>query len=78
MSMPIVNLPIERMERHKEPGKENYADDRFIKLEVVAELNRCLGGAPLRQADFFVPGDWSYVKVAATPRLISRAGCPRR
>jgi hypothetical protein len=30
MSMPIVNLPVERIERHRSAEKENYADDRHI------------------------------------------------
>lgn len=71
MSMPIINLPIERMERHKSPTGEGYADDRHINPDVVKELNEALGGRPVRRARFFEPGSWRYYR-AAPPMNVSR------
>lgn len=74
--MPIINLPIERMERNKKPDSENYADDRFLDAAIAAELNRCLGGAPVHAADFFMRGAWSYVKRPSTPGFNIARGLP--
>lgn len=38
MSMPIINLPIERIERHKNPEVEGYADDSPLLLLRRMEL----------------------------------------
>lgn len=75
MSMPIINLPIERMERHKSATGEGYADDRHLNGEVVKELNKRLGGHPARQAPFFDAAAWRYHR-APPPMNISR-GLPQ-
>lgn len=61
MSMPIVNLPVERIERHLAAIDQAYADDRHIDEGVSAEVLAVLGGQELGKAPFFTPGAWSFV-----------------
>ena len=60
MSYPIINLPIERIERHHSKPDQAYADDRHVDPELAATVWRDLGGQKLRKAPFFVSGMWSF------------------
>jgi hypothetical protein len=69
MSMPIINLPIERIERHKNAQIERYADDRSIDPRVAAAVLDTLGGQKLSNAPFYLPGEWSFATYAKSPPL---------
>jgi hypothetical protein len=67
MSMPIINLPIERIERHKNAQIEGYADDRSIDPKVAKTVLDTLGGQRLSNAPFYLPGQWSFAIYAKNP-----------
>jgi hypothetical protein len=60
MSYPIINLPIERIERHSSRQEQEYADDRHIDSKLAVTVWRDLGGKKLREASFFTSGAWSF------------------
>jgi len=68
MSMPIVNLPIERIERQIDrPNDDIYADDRPFSGEAVSAFEAVVRRGTLQNAPFFVPGAWSYVQLRDQP-----------
>jgi len=60
MSIPIVSLPIERIERHEAKRSEPYADDRAKSPRLSHRVRATLGSQPLRKAPFYSPGVWSF------------------
>lgn len=60
MSMPIINLPMERLVSHDQIGK--YANDRHLDEAVTEAIDKVVGGRPLKYAPFFKPNTWSYLK----------------
>jgi hypothetical protein len=63
MAMPIIILPVERLERHFQRGidEEGYADDGPINPTGLAKtVAKALGGGPVSKSYFFVPEAWSY------------------
>jgi hypothetical protein len=65
MSMPIINLPIERMERCRHG--QSYANDRPIDPAVAKAVDNMLGGQKLLKTHFYFPGAWSFAK--ASPHI---------
>jgi len=59
MSMPVVNLPIERLLNQDEKGR--YANDRTIDDAVTKAIDSVLGGRELQNAPFYVPNAWSFL-----------------
>jgi hypothetical protein len=64
MSMPVVNLPVERMERHKDALEQGYADDRHIDPKAAEAIATILGGQELRKAPFYFGDAWSFATCA--------------
>ena len=62
MSFPIINLPIERIERNSSRSGQGYADDRHVDPKLAAAVWQKLGGEELRKAPFFSHGAWSFCK----------------
>ena len=60
MSISIINLPVERIERYKDAKDRGYADDRHIDPRMAAAITDVLGGHALRKAPFFNPDIWSF------------------
>jgi hypothetical protein len=74
MSMPIINLPIERIERHRSAEIEGYADDRHIDALLTVAVNTILGGQELRKAPFYSHGAWSFANYSdETPVNVARS-----
>jgi hypothetical protein len=69
MAMPIIILPIERIERHQQ--NEGYADDRHIEPEIERAVKAGMG-TKLSNSSFFVPAAWSYVGWPDTSTNIAR------
>lgn len=67
MSIPIINLPIERIARNKNAQNEGYADYRCIDPKVAAVVLDTLGGQPLSKAPFYSAGEWSFATYAKHP-----------
>lgn len=67
MSMPIINLPIERIERRRSNEAGAYADDRHIDAEVSAAVDRELGGQAFSTARFYREGEWRFVTTSRSP-----------
>ena len=77
MSMPIINLPIERIERRR--GKEDlyYANDRPIAPHIVEEIERSLGSNPFRDTPFYKAGAWRFVRCTKLPLPNIARGLPQ-
>jgi hypothetical protein len=67
MSIPIINLPIERIERHNNAQNDGYADDRCIDPQAAAAVLDTLGGQRLSKAPFYLPSEWSFATYAKSP-----------
>jgi hypothetical protein len=66
MAMPIINVPIERIERCNGARFDGYIDDRDLDPELSRRMNVCLGGQQIRHAPFFQDGAWSYFRAPLT------------
>ncbi len=74
MSMPIINLPVERIERHRLAQKEGYADDCHIDAALTAAIDTILGGQELRKVPFYSQDAWSFASCSnETPFNIARS-----
>jgi hypothetical protein len=73
MSMPIINLPIERIERHRNAQDDGYADDRRIDPQVAAAVLDTLSGQRFSKAPFYGPDEWSFATYAKRPLNIARS-----
>lgn len=63
MSMPIINVPLERIDRQKQMGNaEGYADDRHVNQEAVAAFREVFRQKQIGDAPFFDAGAWRYVE----------------
>jgi hypothetical protein len=60
MSVPIINLPIERIERHRNAKNVGYPDDRCIDSRVATVVLDKLGGQRLSKTPFYLPNEWSF------------------
>jgi hypothetical protein len=61
MSMPILNLPVERIERQIGQGDgEGYVDDRHISSRAVEAFQRTIQRGTLSQAPFYIQGAWRF------------------
>lgn len=63
MATPIVLLPIERVERHRESETEGYVDDRAHAPQWAEAVNEALGGRPVRKSPFFEIGKWRLARL---------------
>jgi hypothetical protein len=57
MAMPIVILPIERIQKQRQ--NEGYVNDRPIEPGVAEAVDAAFGGK-FRESPFFIQGAWSY------------------
>jgi hypothetical protein len=77
MSMPILVLPIERIERQATKATAGgYADDRALSPRLAANVADTLGGRPFRKAPFFVRGSWSFLEVGREAKFNIADGVP--
>lgn len=66
MSMPIINLPIERVERRRN-ASDSYANDRPLNPDVASAVDQVLGKGKLGDAPFFEAGAWSFTSYSKSP-----------
>src|SRR3954454_23275259 len=78
MSMPIVNLPIERIERNLRTESDGYADDRHIDPAISKAVEQVLGGQEFRSAPFYVPDAWSFANCTHEELFNIAGGIPDR
>jgi hypothetical protein len=64
MSIPIINLPIERMQRQK--SGSGYADDRHITPELTDTVDTVLGKGVLQDTPFNSRNVWRFVSCEPT------------
>lgn len=76
MSMPIINLPIERIERRSGGEGQHYANDRPINPRIVNAMVETLQRRDLRDAPFFVPGAWRFTRCERPPLPNIARGVP--
>lgn len=68
MSMPILNIPVERIERHiGKPEGAAYADDRSFSPEAVAAFDTVVRKGSLGYAPFYDDGAWRFVDIREKP-----------
>lgn len=73
MSMPIINLPVERIERQIGLGDfEGYVDDRHISDQAVAAFQDVIQRGRLRTAPFYRHGAWRFVQHQGDPINLAR------
>ena len=65
--MPIINLPIERIERREGGEGQHYADDRKVNPEAATAIIETLRQQRLREADFFMDGVWRFACYKESP-----------
>ncbi|WP_390910996.1 hypothetical protein [Pseudosulfitobacter sp. SM2401] len=75
MAMPIINLPIERIERQidKPPG---YADDRHISEDTVQAFIDVIRKGSFAAAPFCEDSAWSFANVREQPFFNTADGIP--
>jgi hypothetical protein len=71
MAMPMIILPIERLEK-QHMNKEGYADDLHLNPSLSSAVKGALGGAHFQKSPFFTSGVWSYVHWLDPAQNISR------
>jgi hypothetical protein len=76
MAMPIINLPIERIERRVSARVEGYVADHEQDAALTRRMQERLGAKPIRNAPFFVHGDWSYYEAMVEAPLNIAFGFP--
>jgi hypothetical protein len=59
LSMPIISLPIERLEKHRKQA--GYADDRHIQPGVASAVRTVLGNQQFKSAPFYFPNAWHFI-----------------
>lgn len=75
MSMPTINLPIERIEPHI--GKcQGYADDRHISADAVQAFIEVIRKGSLGNAPFFDESAWAFTEVLDEPLFDVADGLP--
>lgn len=73
MSMPILNLPIERVEKKIDLGeKDFYIDDRYINEHAVEEFKHTIRNGKLGDAPFYRTGAWSFYQHNTTTINMAR------
>lgn len=64
MSMPIISIPLERVERQiHRPEGETYVDDRRINEGIAEAFQSVIRRGQLGDAPFFTEGAWSFCQV---------------
>lgn len=73
MSMPIINIPTERIEKYlRLRDTEGYVDDRHINAEVTQAFQDVLQRRQLEDAPFFEVGTWSFYEYVGEPMNLTR------
>jgi len=67
MSMPIINLPIERIERRGGNEASHYASDRPVDPAAANAIVETLQRRSFGDAPFFVDGAWRFVSCRKPP-----------
>ena len=60
MAMPIITLPIERVERHRSRLIPGFFNDRPLNKELSDSVDEALGGGRLAKSPFYEHGEWRF------------------
>lgn len=73
MSMPIINLPVERIERQIGLGDfEGYVDDRYLSAEAVDAFRDVIMRGSLGDTPFYQHGAWRFSEYRGEPLNLAR------
>ncbi|RVP95051.1 hypothetical protein [Sinorhizobium meliloti] len=73
MSMPIINLPVERIERQIGLGGfEGYVDDRHVSAQAVDAFRGVIHRGNLEHAPFYQHGAWRFAEYQGEPINLAR------
>lgn len=68
MSMPILNIPVERIERQIDRAEDEiYADDRPLNPKSVEAFDNTIRKGKLGDAPFYRAGGWSFHSIKQRP-----------
>lgn len=68
MSMPILNIPVERIERQIDKAEgESYADDRNLNADAVKAFEDVIRRGQLGAAPFYSDGAWRFFAMREGP-----------
>lgn len=68
MSMPILNIPLERIERQIDKAEgEAYADDRHLNPNAVKTFEEVIRMGTLGDAPFYEEGSWRFLSLREGP-----------
>lgn len=77
MSMPILSIPLERIERQIDrPAGTGYADDTFLNPAVVNAFENVIRRGQLGDAPFYKGGAWRFHSIKKGPFLNIAEGIP--
>lgn len=77
MAMPIINLPLERIERANGARFDGYVDDRLLNPDLVDRMASCLSHLQIRNAPFFEEESWSYNRTREERSINIAGGLPQ-
>lgn len=78
MSMPIINIPIERIDRRRDKPETEYANDRPLNKMAALEIDKVIRKGLLRVAPFFEHGAWRLYTAEIPPPINIARGLPER
>lgn len=71
--MPIINLPVERIERQIGLGDfEGYVDDRHVSAQAVGAFRDVIQRGNLKHAPFYQHGAWRFAECQAVRINLAR------
>lgn len=76
MASPVINLPIERIERQIDKHGEGYASDLHLSARLATEVDQVLRKSRFNQAPFFKPKAWSFLKLEPEQAFNLAEGMP--
>lgn len=76
MSMPIINIPIERIERHRGNADQYYINDRLIDENITAAIDDIIGGREFGKCPFFMNNCWRFYKLKVSKKINIADGLP--
>lgn len=77
MSMPILNIPVERIERQIDKAEgTGYADDRYLNADAVRAFEDVIRRGRLGAAPFYRDGAWRFLAVREGPFPNIAGGMP--
>lgn len=76
MSMPIINIPIERIEQAREKYDQIYLSDRLLDKEMSLAIDKTISKGKLNDAPFYIRYHWRFHRINVPPMVNIADGLP--